>query len=120
MLSSDGTWGAVRFIANPPPSSPAQDLFAELQRDPRVSRETIDRIAEAIMNEQLKPTLITQRRRAASIVRSQGRKEGREEGRRVLLGIAAAVLRADELAALGAEPTLAAVEAALRGRVPGI
>ena len=129
LLASDGTWGAVRFIADPPSSSPDQDLFAELRRGPRVSTQTINRIAKAIMNEQLKPTLITQRRSAASIVRSLGRregqKEGREEGREegrldVLHSIASAVLRPDELASLGVEPSAEALTAALRGRVPGI
>ena len=79
-LSRDGTWGAVRMIADPPPSSPDEDLLAELRRDPKISIEAVIRVAEAIMNETVRPSTHAQYRTAAEIVREEGREQGRKQG----------------------------------------
>ena len=79
-LSRDGTWGAVRMIADPPPRSPDEDLLAELRRDPKISIEAVVRVAEAIMNETIRPSTHAQYRTAAEIVREEGREQGRNQG----------------------------------------
>ena len=82
-LARDGTWGAVRMIADPPPSSPDEDLLAELQRDPKISIEAVVRVAEAIMNETIRPSTHAQYRTAAEIVRDEGREQGLLDGRKL-------------------------------------
>jgi len=81
LLDRDGTWGAVRMIADPPPTSDDDDLLAELQRDPRISIQSVARVAEAIMNETIRPSTDAQYRTAAEMMKLEGRRQGRAEGR---------------------------------------
>ena len=131
-LESDGTWGVVRFAANPPGDA-SQDLLAELQRDRKISSSQLERISEAIVNDTIPNTGKRERKTAAQIMVDHGRKLGRAEGERLgraeghergriglLQQIAQATLSPDAIDALGSDPSLEDLERALAGRVPGL
>jgi len=55
LLASDGTWGIVRFIANPPPRTPDENLFEELLLDPRLTVDVATRMALALVEGGIEP-----------------------------------------------------------------
>lgn len=74
-LASDGTWGFVRFAANPEIAPPA-DLVAELLGDPLLPSLAKERLMVDIMNHTIPNVSPTEIETAADRVRREGREEG--------------------------------------------